>query len=266
MHGKSLFLVSISITKTNPGHGDPSAEIRIQLKSNGNTYQYKPPAPLSSIPGLAGNTQPQQPAAGMLNTPWRRSRVQTCSAPPASASLSKMPLKKPLETILHACQKPKYKNRPDYPHKYTHMHKTRKSHSFMQAFNPTGSHLLSKVNKRIGCSMIRATQSSPKQNTTTALMRNQTTRKKRHRGRISRRQIILLRKQRQEERQLEFSVPGTPHILDSHFSGTRINILHLSPLANGTRRCAKGKGGQVSASFTITSPSPGRLWEETSPD
>lgn len=77
------------------------------------------------------------------------------------------------------------------------MHKTRKSHSFMQAFNPKGSHLLSKVNKRIGCSLIRATQSSPKQNTTTALMRNQTTRKKRCRGRISRRQIILLRKWRE---------------------------------------------------------------------
>lgn len=194
MHGKSLFLVSISITKTNSGHGNPTAEIRIQLKSNGNTYRYKPPALLSSIPGLAGNTQPQQPAAGMLNTPWRRSRAQTCSAPPASASLSKMPLKKSLKPSCMHAKKPKYENRPDYTHKHTHMHKTRKSHSFMRAFNPKGSHSLSKVNERIGCSMIRATQSSPKQNTTTALMRNQTTRKKRWRGGISRRQIILLRK------------------------------------------------------------------------
>jgi len=52
-------------------------------------------------------------------------------------------------------------------------------------------------------------------------------------------------------------VPGNPrrlvaYILTLHFSSTRINIRHLSPLANVTRRCAKGKGGQISASFTLT--------------
>lgn len=166
MHSKSLFLVSISITKTNSGHGNPSAEIRIQLKSNGNTYRYKPPAPLSSTPGLAGSTQPQQPAAGMLNSPGGgRSGAQTCRAPQHQPCSPKLPSKTLKPSCMHA-KKPEHKNRPDYTQNHTHMHKTRKSHSFMQAFNPKGSHLLSKVNKRIGCSMIRATQSSPKQNTT----------------------------------------------------------------------------------------------------
>lgn len=120
MHGKSLFLVSVSITKTNSGHGNPTAEIGIQLKSNGNTYRYKPPAPLSSIPGLAGDTHPQEPAAGMLNIPWRRTRAQTCSALPTSASLSEMPLEKSLKPSCMHAKNPKYKNRPDYTHKYTH--------------------------------------------------------------------------------------------------------------------------------------------------
>lgn len=56
---------------------------------------------------------------------------------------------------------------------------------------------------------------------------------------------------------LSFKCQGTlgqlvAYILTSHFSSTRINILHLSPLANVIRRCAKGKGGQIPASFTIT--------------
>lgn len=144
-------------------------------------YQYKPPAPLCSIPGLASNTHPQQFATWILKTTQKRKRAYA----PASYSQHqphsvKYPLKKNPETIMYAfLKKKKYKNRHRLTHmKYTHMHKTRKSHSFTQTFNPAGSQLLSKVNKLKSCSMIRSTQSSPEQNITTALMINQTTRNK----------------------------------------------------------------------------------------
>lgn len=140
-------------------------------------YQYKPPAPLCSIPGLASNTHPQQLATWMLKNTQRRKSTYT-RASHSQHHTVKCPLKNP-ETIMSAFVKKKYKNTHRLTHtKYIHMHKTRKSHSFTQTFNPKGSQLLSKVNKLISCSMIRSTQSSPEQNTATALTINQTTRNK----------------------------------------------------------------------------------------